>query len=69
MKTSEIRSHALFISAHEVSELTGVSVTSAYKIIRDLNEELSKKGYLTISGKPSKKYFFEKIYGEVGKNA
>ena len=69
MKTSEIRNQALFITAREVSELTGVSVTSAYKIIRDLNEELSKKGYLTITGKTSKKYFYEKIYGEVGTNA
>jgi len=43
-------------------------VTDAGKApcIKKLNDELSEKGYLVIQGKTSKKYFCEKLYGEVG---
>ena len=52
------------IHASEVAEELGVSVTYAYKIVRQLNEELQKKGYLTVSGKVSRKYFHERFYGK-----
>lgn len=35
----------------------------AYKIIRKLNKELNEKGYITVAGKVSKKYFNERYYG------
>ena len=37
-------------------------MTYAYRVIKQLNEELSNKGYLTVSGKTSRKYFYERIY-------
>ena len=52
------------IHASEVAEELGVSVPYAYKIVRQLNEELQKKGYLTVSGKVSRKYFHERFYGK-----
>ena len=38
------------IHASEVAEELGVSVPYAYKIVKELNEELKKMGYKIISG-------------------
>jgi Mn-dependent DtxR family transcriptional regulator len=49
----------------DVAEELGVSKSYAYKIVQRLNEELKNMGYLTVSGRVSKKYFMEKVcYGE-----
>lgn len=47
-----------------VMEYLEVSESTAYKIIRILNAELSERGFYTISGKISKKYLDERIFGE-----
>lgn len=52
-----------FYTAKEVSEMLDVSQAKAYQIIRGLNNELSEKGYITISGKIPRAYFNEKCYG------
>lgn len=49
--------------ADEVANELGVSIPYAYKLIQKLNEELKKKNYITISGRVSKRYFQERIYG------
>ena len=41
----------------------GVSVPYAYKLIRQMNEELAKTGCITISGRIDRKFFHEKFYG------
>ena len=53
----------LFIKAEEIAKELGVSKPYAYKLIRKLNEELKNKGFITISGKVSRQFFEEKIYG------
>ncbi len=63
MKDSEIHSRSLLISAKEISKVMEISPTTAYKIVRELNEQLEKMGYLTVTGKTSKVFFYEKIYG------
>lgn len=52
-----------FLNAKDIALYLNVSTPKAYKIIRSLNSELSKKGYLTIAGKVSRAYFEEKVYG------
>ena len=53
-----------YLKVDEVAELLGVSKSYAYKIVQKLNAELDAKGFLTISGRVNKKYFFEKAcYG------
>lgn len=52
-------------TAQEVADLCGISTSSAYKIISKLNKELKSKGYLTFSGKVSRAYFSERMYGGV----
>lgn len=53
----------MYVDAQEVSVALGISVGKAYKVIRELNNELKKQGYITISGKCSRAYFQEKYYG------
>lgn len=53
----------IFITAAEMAEILGISKPYAYKIIKQMNEDLEANGFITISGKASKKYFEEKFYG------
>lgn len=53
----------LFVTASEVAEELGVSKPFAYKLVKQMNEELDQQGFITIAGRVSRKYFQEKIYG------
>ena len=54
-----------YINAKELEEILGVSSGKAYEIIRELNAELQKMGYITVSGKVSRACFRKKwYYGE-----
>ena len=53
----------LFLTASEVGENLGVSKPMAYKLIRQMNAELKQGGFIAISGKISRRYFEEKVYG------
>ncbi|WP_461812604.1 DNA-binding protein [Faecalimonas sp.] len=53
----------LFISAKEVAQDLQVSDSYAYRLIRKLNEELERQGYVIVKGKISRKYFEERVYG------
>lgn len=55
--------NVLYYTAQEVQELLGVSRAKAYKIVKELNEELAARGYLVTAGKVPKKYLAEKYYG------
>jgi GTP cyclohydrolase I len=46
-----------------MAEILGISKPYAYKIIKQLNEELEAKGFIAIPSRVSKKYFEEKFYG------
>jgi predicted DNA-binding transcriptional regulator AlpA len=53
----------LFVRAEEVSQELGISKPYAYKLVREMNEELKQKGFITIPGRVSRRYFEEKFYG------
>ena len=53
----------MFMRVDDVAEELGVSKPYAYRLIRDLNEELKKTGCITISGRIDRKFFYEKFYG------
>lgn len=53
----------IFYTKDDVAELLGISDAQSYRIIQKLNEELRKKGYVTVAGRISKIYFHEKYYG------
>ena len=50
-----------FMSAADVAKELGVGRTKSQQIVKELNAELEKMGYLTVQGKISRK-FFEKRY-------
>ncbi|MEG0022796.1 MAG: helix-turn-helix domain-containing protein [Cetobacterium sp.] len=51
-----------FFNVKDISEMLGISETTAYRLIKKLNEDLKKKGMITISGRISKRYFQERTY-------
>ncbi len=53
-----------FLNASDVSQFMEISVPMAYKIIRQLNDELNTQGYLTVAGRVSRAYFSQKVFGE-----
>lgn len=55
--------NTLFVTAGDIAEELGISKPFAYKLVRQMNEELEAKGFLTIAGRVSRKYYEEKFYG------
>lgn len=53
-----------YLDVEDVANIMGVSKSYAYKIIRNLNAELDKLGFLTISGRVNRQYFMDRTcYG------
>ena len=50
-----------FMRVDEVAKELGVSKSYAYKIVKQLNEELQKLGYLTVAGRVNTNYFRKKV--------
>lgn len=51
-----------FITAAQIAEELGVSLSYGYKIVRELNAELAARGYFTVSGRVNRQYFYERFY-------
>lgn len=51
-----------FLTATDVAEILQVSTTSAYRIIKRLNNELEEQGKIVVAGKISRRFFEEKVY-------
>ena len=51
------------LTAKDISEICGVSESKGYQVIRQLNDELKQKGFITFAGKVSKAYFYDRMYG------
>lgn len=65
-------SEKMFMKVEEVAAELEVSTAYAYKLMRELNKELKKKGFIVIPGRIDRKYFYENFYGtqsEKGANA
>jgi hypothetical protein len=53
----------LFIRVDEIVSELQISKPYAYKLMREMNVELQKKGFITIAGRVSRQYYEEKFYG------
>jgi len=51
------------MTVEDVAVELGVSHGHAYKLIRQLNQELSEAGYITIAGKIPRTYWQTKFFG------
>lgn len=49
------------MTVKEMAEVLEVSERTGYKIIKQLNDELNAKGYMTQVGRVSRKYFYERL--------
>lgn len=59
--TQQESSQSKFVTAEEVASIWGISTSTAYRMIRNLNKELEAQGFLTIAGKVSRRYFEQKV--------
>lgn len=50
------------MTANDVAQTLGISKGHAYKIVRELNEELEAKGFIVVAGKIPKAYWDKKFY-------
>jgi len=55
------------MTARDISDELGISVSQAYKIVRTLNRELAEKGFIVVSGKVPRAYWNTKFFGEENK--
>ena len=53
----------IFMRVDEVAEERGVSVPYAYKLIRQMNEELEKAGFIVVAGKIPRAFWEKKFFG------
>lgn len=53
----------IMINAAEIAEDLEVSKAYAYNLIKRLNTELEKMGFITVARKVSRRYYEEKLYG------
>lgn len=51
------------IGADEIATTLNVSKAFAYQLIRNLNAQLRERGYITIAGRVSRRFFMERFYG------
>lgn len=54
------------ITVEEVAQLCKVKTGKAYKIMKELNDELEKKGYITVRGRINKNYLLKRLGMEGG---
>ena len=50
-----------FMTVEEVAAELQVSKSKAYRIVRLLNTELQKQGYLTVAGRVNATFFHKKV--------
>ena len=51
------------MDAEDVANELGISKEHAYKVIRRLNEELEKSGFIIVAGKVPRAFWEKKFYG------
>lgn len=53
----------LFVRVDTVMTDLQISKPLAYKLMKEMNDELSAKGYITISGRVPRAYYYERFFG------
>lgn len=50
------------MTASDVAQALGISKGHAYKIVRELNDELEAKGFIVVAGKIPRAFWDKKFY-------
>ncbi len=53
----------IYITANELIDMLGISRAKAYNLIKEMNSELKREGYIVIKGKVPRAYFEKRWYG------
>lgn len=53
----------LFVRVDTVMNDLQISKPLAYKLMKEMNDELSARGYITISGRVPRAYYYERFFG------
>lgn len=53
----------ILINVDEVMQMTGLSKDTSYKLIREVNSEMKKKGFTVYRGKTNREYLLKKLGG------
>ena len=64
-----MKENSYMMYAEDVSQELGISKGYAYKIIKELNEELKKEGFSVISGRSPRAFWETKFYGHKAETA
>ena len=56
-----MQEQSLMMNAQEVATALSVSIPMAYKVIRELNQELQEMDKITVRGKINRRYFEKKM--------
>ncbi len=64
-----MKENSYMLYAEDVSQELGISKGYAYKIIKELNEELKKEGFIVISGRIPRAFWETKFYGHKAETA
>ena len=49
------------MTVEEVATELRVSKSKAYQVVRELNAELQKQGYMTVAGRVNTAFFYKKV--------
>lgn len=58
-----MKNNRYMMYAEDISEELGISKGHAYKIIKELNQELKAAGFIVISGRVPRAFWETKFYG------
>ena len=58
-----LENEKVYYSAKDIVDMLDISKASAYKLIRQMNNELHASAYIILQGKVPRAYFNQKWYG------
>ena len=58
-----MRKRKMYLSVEDIAELSGLSVSFAYRVVERMNDDLASKNYYVILGRVTTRYVEDKIYG------
>lgn len=61
--SSKVKDNNYMMYAEDISRELGISKGYAYKIIKELNQELKAAGFIVISGRVPRAFWETKFYG------
>jgi hypothetical protein len=62
-EVERMANYQYMMGAQDIAAELNCSKSHAYKLLREMNKELSAQGYITMSGRIPKAYWAKKMYG------